>query len=85
MYSMNTNFLLKDELQYELNIRGINSEADVQTLRKLFRSVVAEGLRIDLCNLYSLSVEEIFVCVASKIWSGDVTEFGLVVVDATLQ
>jgi hypothetical protein len=59
---MNPNFLLKDELQYELKIRGINSEADIQTLRKLFRSVVAEGLPIDLCNLYSLSVEEPFGC-----------------------
>ena len=64
---MNPNFLLKDELQYELKIRGINSEADVQTLRKLFRSVVAEGLPSDLCNLYSLSVEELFGSVASKI------------------
>ena len=64
---MNPNFLLIDELQYELKIRGINSEADVQILRKLFRSLVAKGFPIDLCNLYSLSVEELFGCVASKI------------------
>jgi len=55
---MNPNFLLKDELQYELKICGINSEANIQTLHKLFRSVV--------CNLYSLSVEELFGCVVSK-------------------
>jgi len=63
---MNPNSLLKDNLQYELKICGINSEAVVQTC-KLFRSIVAEGLPIDLCNLYSLSVEELFGCVASKI------------------
>ena len=57
---MNPNFLLKDELHCELKIRGISSDADVQTLRKLFRSVVSEGLPIDLRNLYPLSVVEVF-------------------------
>ena len=60
-------FLAERRKHYELKIRGINSEADVQTLRKLFRSVVEEGLPIDLCNLYSLSVDELFGCIASKI------------------
>jgi len=50
---MNPNFLLKDELQYELKNCGNSSDADVQTLHKLFRSVVAEGLPID-CAIYIL-------------------------------
>jgi hypothetical protein len=48
---MNPNFMLKDELLYELGIRGISSDADVQTLRKLFRSVVSEDLTVDLSKV----------------------------------
>jgi len=44
---MNPNFLLKDEVLYELGIRGITSDADVHTLRKLFQSVAAEDLPVD--------------------------------------
>jgi hypothetical protein len=43
---------------YEFWIRGMSSDADVQTLRRLFRSVVSEGLPIDVSNLSSLGVEE---------------------------
>jgi len=53
---MNPNFLLKDELLYELCSRGISSEADVQTLRRLFRSVVSEDLPVDLSKVSSLGV-----------------------------
>ena len=67
MDNINPNFLLKNELPYELKICGINSEAVVQTLRKLFMSVLAEGLPIYMCNLYTLGVEEIFGRFASKI------------------
>jgi hypothetical protein len=40
LYIMNPNFLPKDEQLYELGIRGISTDADVLTLRKLFRSVL---------------------------------------------
>jgi hypothetical protein len=40
--------LLKDELKYELFIRGISSEVEVQTLPKLFLSVMSEGVPVDL-------------------------------------
>jgi len=38
----NPNYLLKDELLYELLVRGISSDSDVHTLRKLFRAVVTD-------------------------------------------
>jgi hypothetical protein len=66
---VNRNYLLKDELQYELCIRGIGSEADVQTLLKIFRTVVSESIAVDLstCNLRLLGVENLYGSVASKI------------------
>jgi len=63
---MNPNYLLKGVLQYELFVRGINSDSDVQTLRKLFRSVVAEILPVDLRNLSIQCVEEPYECVVNK-------------------
>ena len=64
---MNPNCLLKDELQYELCIRRISSEFDVQTLPKLFLSLVSEGLPVDLSNSRWLVVEDLYGSVASKI------------------
>ena len=64
---MNPNFLLKDEILYELGIRGISSDADVQTLRRLFRSAVAEGLPVDLSKVSSLSIEDLYASTVSKI------------------
>jgi hypothetical protein len=84
LYSFNPNFFLKNELQYELCIRGISSVADVQTLRGLFRSVVSEGLPGDLSNLRSLGVDELYVSVESKIIELQrlvTTEIGLILVD----
>lgn len=63
---MNPNYLFKDELQYEICIREINSEPDVQTLRKMFRSVVSEGAPVYLINLSSLGVEDLYGRVGSK-------------------
>jgi len=57
LFGMNPNFLLKDKLLYELCIRGISSDADVQTLHRLFRSVMLEGLSVDLTKVSSLGVE----------------------------
>jgi len=63
---MNPNYQLKDELPYKLFVRGINSDSDVQTLRKLLRSVVAESLPVDLRNLSTQCVEELYECVVNK-------------------
>jgi hypothetical protein len=63
---MNPKFLLKDELLYELCIRGISSDTNVQTLRRLFKSLVSEGLPVDVSNLSSLGVEELYGSVVIK-------------------
>jgi hypothetical protein len=39
---MNPYYLFKEELIYELGVRGIVSDADKQHLRSLFRAVVRE-------------------------------------------
>jgi hypothetical protein len=64
---MNPNHLGKDDLLYELRIRGITSEADIQSLRKLFRSVVVTDLPVDVSYLRGLNVGELSECVLSKI------------------
>ena len=63
---MNPNYLLKDELLYELLVRRISSDSDVHTLRKLFRAVVTDKVTCDVCNLTTLSVEELFEAVDNK-------------------
>jgi hypothetical protein len=62
---MNPNFFLKAELQYELGVRGIRSDDNVQTLRKLFRSVVSRDLPVELRYLHSLGIEELYGNLAS--------------------
>jgi hypothetical protein len=64
---MNPNYLLKKELQYELLIRGINSEGDAQTLHKLFRSVYSKSVPVYLSGLSILSVQELYQSTAHKI------------------
>jgi hypothetical protein len=64
---MNPNYLLKDELVYELAVRGIASEVDVSTLRKLFRMVVAEGIAVQINNLRTANVDELYSPIVSKI------------------
>jgi hypothetical protein len=66
-WTMNPNYLGKDELLYELRIRGITSEAEIQSLRKLFHSVVARDLLVDVRHLRGLSVGELSECVLNKI------------------
>ena len=68
LYVMNPNFLLKDEVLYELGIRGITSDADVHTLRKLFPSVAAEDLPVDSNKVSSLGTEELYTIIVSKIF-----------------
>ena len=63
---MNPNYLLKDELLYELLVRGISSDSDVHTLRKLFRAGVTDKVTCDVRNLTTLRVEELFQAVDNK-------------------
>jgi hypothetical protein len=63
---MNPNYLLKDEILYELAIRGIVSEADVPALRKLFRAVIAEGVRFQISYLQAVNVNELYSQIISK-------------------
>ena len=64
--SMNPNYLLKDEFQYELSARGISTDSDVHLLRRLFRSLVAEKVPVDLRNLRTPSVEELYERIVNK-------------------
>ena len=41
---MNPNYLTKEELLYELGIRGIKDDSDTQYLRKLFRRIISRDL-----------------------------------------
>jgi hypothetical protein len=66
-YIMNPNYLLKDELIYELGVRGIRSDADVPNLRKLFRTVVSEGLRVEVSNLREVGADELYAHVFHKV------------------
>jgi hypothetical protein len=50
------NYLLKYELVYEFGVRGIRSDTDVAKLRKLFRTGVSEGLRVEVSNLREVKV-----------------------------
>jgi hypothetical protein len=50
---MNHNYLLRDEILYELCTHGVQSEGDVQLLRKL-RSVLSDDVPIELQNLGGL-------------------------------
>jgi hypothetical protein len=64
---MNPNHLAKDELLYELSVRGITSEGDTNSLRKLFQSVVTKALPIDVSLLEKSQVNEKLV--SCRHWS----------------
>jgi hypothetical protein len=64
---MNPNYLFKDELLYELGIRGIESDADTSGLRKLFRSIASRELPLQFQYFTSRSVEELYSSVTTKI------------------
>ena len=51
--------LPRDELLYELLVRGISSSSDVHTLRKLFRAVRTDKVPCYVRNLTHRSVEEL--------------------------
>jgi hypothetical protein len=64
---LNPNYLLKDELQYELLIRSIKSEAEVQTLRTLFRTAVIENVAVNLNEMSELYVQELYQTIVCKV------------------
>jgi hypothetical protein len=64
---MNPNYLLKEELEYELRIRGFYSQGDVQLLRKIFRSVMSEDDPIKLENLGEINPLEQWECICFKV------------------
>jgi hypothetical protein len=64
---MNPNYLLKDKLLYKLGLRVITSEVEIQPLRKLFRSVVGKDIPVDVRYLNSVSEEELYEHLLSKI------------------
>jgi hypothetical protein len=64
---MNPNFLLKDELVYELAIRGITSEGDTSLLRKLFRSIDTTEVQIQQEFFKSVSLDNWFSVIHTKI------------------
>jgi len=64
---MNPNYLTKDELLYELGIRGIDSGADTHSLRKLFRSIANRDLPLNVSYLTSASIEALYLCVFNKV------------------
>lgn len=41
MFQINVDRLVKDELEYELKVRGINDTGNVEAMRKHFRSILA--------------------------------------------
>ena len=51
---------------YELQLRGISSDSDIHTLRKLFRAVVTDKVPCDVRNLTTRSVEELFETIHFK-------------------
>jgi hypothetical protein len=63
---MNPNYLAKDELVYELKARGITSEGDTNSLRKLFRLMVTRGLPIDIGLVEDSQVGELLEEITKK-------------------
>jgi hypothetical protein len=64
---INPNYLLRNELQYELASRGLNSSGDVQFLRKIFRVVQADGVPSLAIYLAQGSFEDMYRCAYSKL------------------
>jgi hypothetical protein len=64
---MNPNYLLRDELLYELAIRGINIEGDVLLLRKLMGLVLSEDVHIVPEMVAGLDVSEQLDLIGPKV------------------
>jgi hypothetical protein len=60
LLTMNPNYLLRDDLEYELASRGLSSFGDVQWLRIIFRAVQADGIPSQASHLPQGSIEELY-------------------------
>ena len=57
---MNPNYLSKKELIYKLSLRGINTDGEVQWLRKLFRTVMVRDAVPEARRLRGWDVNELY-------------------------
>jgi len=64
---MNPNHLTKDELLYELVIRGIDTVADTLLLRRLFRKSVTMDLPLQFSYLTSGATEGLYLGISTKV------------------
>ena len=64
---MYPNYLLRDELEYELASRGLSSAGDVQWLHKIFRAVQADGVPSQASHLPQGSIEVMYRSVCVKV------------------
>jgi hypothetical protein len=65
---MNPNYLTKEELLYELGVRGISCTEDIDSLRRTFRAVYLRDVPIDLQSFDSACVEEWIALLSSRIY-----------------
>jgi hypothetical protein len=64
---MNRNYLYKDELIYELGVRGITSNADTHVLSRLFCSVVVEDVAVEPSYLWVKGSDKLYEVALKKI------------------
>jgi hypothetical protein len=65
---MDPNYLLKDEIEYELAVRGICCEVSVQDLRKIFLTNISRTLPLHFESLKLEATEEILGNISTKIF-----------------
>jgi len=64
---MNPNHLTKDELLYELGIRGIDTVVDTLSLRRLFRKFLTRDLPLQFSYLTSGATEGLYLGISTKV------------------
>ena len=64
---MNPNHLTKEELLYELGIRGIDTVVDTLQLRRLFRKLVTRDLPLQFSYLTSGMTEGLYLGISTKV------------------
>jgi hypothetical protein len=64
---MNPNYLSKEEIVYELNLRGIKCEASAQELRKILRTNISRNLTWQFEGLFTEPIGEILDVLSAKL------------------
>jgi hypothetical protein len=64
---MNPNYLTKDEILYELGIRGTTEYMDTQNLRRLFRRVITRDLPLQWVYLTLFRTEVLYSSITTKV------------------